>query len=140
MWLMQLLLTLTIAGLLTSIPCTGYAGGPAGRGGMGHAGGFRVPGTISVPPLLGVSSPFGIRSFVRSSLWGSSVVLVAPPQVIVVPVFVQQQVQVPSVPAPVPDPRFVSPPTQSAPSTSGPHTVIVQRGSKIEVQSFPVAR
>jgi len=107
---------------------------------MGHAGGFRVPGTISVPPLLGVSSPFGIRSFVRSSLWGSSVVLVAPPQVIVVPVFVQQQVQVPSVPAPVPDPKFVSPPTQSAPSTSGPHTVIVQRGSKIEVQSFPVAR
>lgn len=141
MWLMQLLLTLTIAGLLTSIPCTGYAGGPAGRGGMGHAGGFRGPGTM--PPLLGVSSPFGVRSFVRSSLWGSSVVWVAPPQVLVVPVFVQQQVQVPSeapVPAPVPDPKFVSPPTQSAPSTSGAHTVIVQRGSKIEVQSFPVAR
>jgi hypothetical protein len=143
MWLMRLLLILTIAGLLTSNPCTGYAGGPAGRGGMGHADGFRVPGTISVPPLLGVSSPFGVRSFVRSSLWGSSVVWVAPPQVLVVPVFVQQQVQVPSeapVPAPVPDPKFVSPPTQSAPSTSGPHTVIVQRGSKIEVQSFPVAR
>jgi hypothetical protein len=141
MWLMQLLLTLTIAGLLTSIPCIGYAGGPAGRGGMGHAGGFRVPGTISVPPLLGVSSPFGVRSFVRSSLWGSSVVWVASPQVIVVPVFVQQQGQVPSeAPAPVPDPKFVSTPTQSAPSTSGPHTVIVQRGSKIEVQSFPVAR
>jgi hypothetical protein len=138
MWLLRFLLTLTIAGLLTSIPCTGYAGGPAGRGGMGHAGGVRVPGTISVPPLLGVSSPFGIRSFVRSSLWGSSVVWVTPPQVLVVPVFVQQQVQVPNE-APVPDPKFVFPPTPSASSTSGPRTVIVQRGSKIEVQSFAVA-
>src|SRR5206468_10984303 len=134
---------LTLAGLLTRIPRTGYGGGHVGRDGMGHAGGFRGAGTISVPPLLGVSSPFGVRSFVRSSLWGSSVVWVATPRVIVVPVFVQQQVQVPSeapVPAPVPDPKFVSPPTQSAPSTSAPHTVIVQRGSEIEVQSFPVAR
>jgi hypothetical protein len=143
MWLLRFLPILIIAGLLTSIPCTGYAGGPVGRGGMGHAGGFRVPGTIVVPPRLGVSSPFGVRSFARSSLWGSSVVWVAPPQVLVVPVFVQQQVQVPSeAPVPVPDPKFVfppPPPTPSASRTSGPHTVIVQRGSKIEVQSFAVA-
>jgi hypothetical protein len=60
----------------------------------------------------------------------------------VVPVFVQQQVQVPSE-APVPDPQFVFPlptPTPSASSTSGLHTVIVQRGSKIEVQSFLIGR
>jgi hypothetical protein len=144
MWLLHLLLTLTIAVLLTSIPCTGYAGGPAGAGGMGHAGGFRVPGTISASPLLGVSSPFRVPfgSFVRSSLWGSSVVWVATPQVVVVPVFVQQQVQIPSE-APVPDPQFVFPvptPTPSASSTSGLHTVIVQRGSKIEVQSFLIGR
>jgi hypothetical protein len=46
------------------------------------------------------------------------------------------------VPAPVlvPDPKFVSPPTPSAPSQPGSHTVIVQRGSQIEVQSFPAAR
>jgi hypothetical protein len=144
MWLLHLLLTLTIAVLLTSIPCTGYAGGPAGGGGMGHAGRFRVPGTVVASPLLGVSSPSRVPfgSFVRSSLWGSGVVWVATPQVVVVPVFVQQQVQVPSE-APVPDPKFVfplPPPTPSASSTSGPHTVIVQRGSKIEVQSFPIAR
>ena len=144
MWF-HLRLTLTIAVLLTSIPCSGYAGGPAGAGGMGHAGGFRVPGTVFASPLLGVSSPFRVPfgSFVRSSLWGSSVVWVAAtPQVVVVPVFVQQQVQIPSE-APVPDPQFVFPvptPTPSASSTAGLHTVIVQRGSKIEVQSFPIDR
>jgi hypothetical protein len=144
MWLLRLLLTLTIAVLLTSIPCTGYAGSRAGGGGMVHAGGFRVPGTIFASPLLGVSSPFRVPfgSFVRSSLWGSSVVWVATPQVVVVPVFLQQQVQIPSE-VPVPDPQFVFPlptSTPSASSTSGLHTVIVQRGSKIEVQSFPIGR
>jgi hypothetical protein len=145
MWLLHLLLTLTIAVLLTSIPCTGYAGGPAGGGGMGHARGFRVPDTSFVSRPLGVSSPFRVPfgSFgVGSSLWGSGVIWVAPPQVVVVPVFLQQQVQIPSE-APASDPKFVfplPPPTPSASNTPGPHTVIVQRGSKIEVQSFPVAR
>jgi hypothetical protein len=144
MWLMQLLLTLALAGLLTSIPCPGYAGGrPADRFGMGQAGSFRAPSTMSVPPKLGVSSPSQapLRS-ARHPLFavGSGGVWIAPPQVIVVPVFVQPVPSEAPAPAPVPDPKFVSPPTQSAPSTSGPHTVIVQRGSKIEMQSFPVAR
>jgi len=144
MWLMQLLLTLTIAGLLTSIPCPGYAGGrPADRFGMGQAGRFRAPSTMSAPPNLSVLSLFRVPfGSVRQPLIavGSGGVWIAPPQVIVVPVFVQPVPSEAPAPAPVPDPKFVSPPTQSAPSTSGPHTVIVQRGSKIEVQSFPVAR
>jgi hypothetical protein len=53
---------------------------------------------------------------------------------------VQQVSNVVPPPAPVLDPKFVSPPTQSAPSQPGSHTVIVQRGSQIEVQSFPAAR
>jgi hypothetical protein len=55
-------------------------------------------------------------------------------------------VVIPQVPAPLPvaappaDPKFVYPPAPSSPSPAGSHTVIVQRGSQIEVQSFPAAR
>src|SRR5713101_7945034 len=121
MWLPRLLLTLTVAALLTSIPCSGHAGG---RFGMGDGGGVRAPSTIFMPPHLGVLSHFGIPrgGFVRPPFFvGPGVVWVGPPEVVVAPVFVE-------------------PPTQSAPSTPGSHTVIVQHGSKIEVQSFPVAR
>ena len=138
MWLPRLLLTLTVAALLTSIPCSGHAGG---RFGMGDGGGVRAPSTIFMPPHLGVLSHFGIPrgGFVRPPFFvGPGVVWVGPPEVVVVPVFVQPVRS--EVPVPVPDPKFVVPSTQSAPSTSGSHTVIVQRGSKIEVQSFPVAR
>ena len=140
-WVLRLLPTLIIAGLLTSIPCPGYAGGPAGGVGMRHADGFRRPGTVSMTPFLGMGSPvrlpFGVFG-IRSLLWGPGVVWVAPPQVVVIPVVVQQASG--EAPTPVPEPKFVFPPTQSVPSMSNPHTVIVQRGSQIEVQSFPVAR
>ena len=134
MWLPRLLPTLTIAALLTSITCPGYAGD---RFGMGDGGGFRAP--IFVPPHLGVSSLFRVpRGFVRHPFFavGPGVVWVGPPEVVVVPVFVQPV----RGEVPVPDPKFVVPPTQSAPSKSGSNTVIMQRGAKIEVQSFPVAR
>jgi hypothetical protein len=136
MWLPRLLPTLTIAALLTSIPYPGYTGD---RFGMGDDRGFRAP--IFVPPHLGVLSHFGIPrgGFVRPPFFvGPGVVWVGPPQVVVAPVFVQPVRS--EVPVPVPDPKFVDPPTLSAPSTPGSHTVIVQHGSKIEVQSFPVAR
>jgi hypothetical protein len=139
MWLMHLLLTLTIAGLLTSVPCPGYAGGrPAERFGMGQAGRFRPPSTMSVPPNLSVS-PFRVPFHsARHSLFavGSGGVSIAPPQVIVVPVFVQPVPSEAPAPAPVPDPKFVSPPTQNAPSTSGPHTVIVQRARRSRCNPF----
>ena len=144
MWLMRLLLTLAIAGLVTSIPCLGDAGGPADRFGMGKAGGFRKPSSTLAPtPFLSVSPPFRFRN---RSVWypsipeGSGAVWMAPPQVVVVPMLVQQVSSEVPAPVPVPDPKFVSPPTPSAPSQPGSHTVIVQRGSQIEVQSFPAAR
>jgi len=142
MWLMRFLVTLVTAGLLMSIPCRGDAGGPAANGfGMGKAG-FRQPNSFFVSrPGPGVSAPF---RFHNRSVWSplitedSGAVWMAPPQVVVVPMLVPQVSS--EVPAPVPDPKFVSPPTQSAPSQPGSHTVIVQRGSQIEVQSFPAAR
>jgi hypothetical protein len=136
MSLMHLRLTLTIAGLLTSILCPGYASGQADRVGIGQAGGFRKPSS-----LLSVSSPF---RFPNRSVWhpliyvGSGVVWMVPPQVIVVPMLVPQVAS--EVPAPVPQPKFVSPPPESAPSTSRSHTIIMQHGSQIEVQSFPAVR
>ena len=145
MWLMRFLVTLVTAGLLMSIPCRGDAGGPAANGfGMGKAG-FRQPNSFFVSrPGPGVSAPF---RFHNRSVWYPSIyggyggygdVYAAPPQVVVVPMLVPQGPS--EAPVPVPDPKFVSPPTQTAPSQPGTHTVIVQRGSQIEVQSFPAAR
>jgi hypothetical protein len=66
------------------------------------------------------------------------------PQVIVV--IPQVPVVMPQFPEPSPiatppaDPKFVFPPAPSSPSPPDSHTVIVQRGSQIKVQSFPAAR
>src|SRR5262245_47904038 len=140
MWLMRFLVTLATTGLLMSIPCRSDAGGPVDRFGMGRAGGFRTSNSFFVSPRAhNMVAPF---RFHNRSVWSpfitqdSDAVWMAPPQVVVVPMLVPQ---VPSE-VPVPDPKFVSPPTQSAPSQPGSHTVIVQRGSQIEVQSFPAAR
>src|SRR4030095_13472072 len=120
MWLMRFLLTLTTAGLLVMSPCRGEAGGPADRFGMGKAGGFHRSSSISVPaPVLSVSPPF---RFSNRSVWypsvpsGSGAVYMAPPQVVVVPMLVQQVSNVVPAPAPAPDPKFVYRPTTSAPS------------------------
>jgi hypothetical protein len=144
MWLKRLLLTLAAAALLTSTPCPGDAGGPAGRFGMGKAGGFREPSSFLVPPpFLTVAPPF---RFPNRSVWyplipqSSAAVWMVPPQVVVVPMLVQQVSSEVPAPVPVPDPKFVFPPAQSPPSKPGSHTVIVQHGSQIEVQSFPAAR
>ena len=144
MWLMRLLLTLAAVGLLTSTPCPGDAGGRGDRFRMGKAGGFREPSSfLAPPPVLSVSPPF---RFPNRSVWypfipqGSAAVWIAPPQVVVIPMLVQQVSSEVPAPVPVPDPKFVSPPAQSAPSKPGSHTVIVQHGSQIEVQSFPFAR
>ena len=142
MWLMRFLVTLAATGLLMSIPCRSDAGGSVDRFGMGRAGGFRTSNSFFVSPRAhSVAAPF---RFHNRSVWSplitedSGAVWMAPPQVVVVPMLVPQVSS--EVPAPVPDPKFVSPPTQSAPSQPGSHTVIVQRGSQIEVQSFPAAR
>jgi len=59
-----------------------------------------------------------------------------PEEVVVIPQFAAASPVV-ALPA---DPKFVFPPTPSSPSPDGSHTVIVQRGSQIEVLSFPTAR
>jgi hypothetical protein len=59
-----------------------------------------------------------------------------PEEVVVIPQFAVAS----PVAAPPADPKFVFPPTRSSPSPDGLHTVIVQRGSQIEVQSFPTTR
>jgi hypothetical protein len=68
--------------------------------------------------------------------WDAGVGWMDPEQVVVIPQFATTL----TVAAPPPDPKFVFPPTPSSPNPSGSHTVIVQRGSQIEVQSFPAAR
>jgi len=140
-----------------------FAGGHGGGGHGGHGvhgfhghHGFRGHGVIVVGPLaprvIFVSPPFGsphhgMRSrvrvphgFVRQPFfgWGPGGGWVDPDEVVVIPQFADPD-PVPSEAA-VPDPKFVSPPTPSPSSPPGSHTVIVQRGSKIEVQSFPTAR
>ena len=59
-----------------------------------------------------------------------------PEEIAVIPQFAA------AVPIDVPpaDPKFLFSPIPSSASPAGSHTVIVQRGSQIEVQSFPAAR
>jgi hypothetical protein len=144
-------LALTIAALVVGSPVVSHAEGL----GMERGHSFRGPsGSISPFPM----SPRGDRRFDRSPFaamavvpWhpfgGTSVIpwdpyesapyAVVPegPAEVAVPIMVA-----PSPEPPVPDPKFVFSPTPSAPEVTGPHTVIIQRGSKIEVQSFPATR
>ena len=101
--------------------------------------------TLRVAALRIAAPGYAIASrvphgFVRQPFfgWGPGGGWVDPDEVVVTPQFAYSD-PVPSE-APVPDPKFVSAPTPSASSPPGSHTVIVQRGSQIEVQSFPAAR
>jgi hypothetical protein len=98
----------------------------AGHGGHGLGGhhGFRGGHRFHRQPFF----PWGTG--------GSWMDPVDPVEVVVIPQFAAA---VPVAEAPA-EPKFLFPPTQSSPSPAGSHTVIVQRGSQIEVQSFPVAR
>ena len=158
-----------VALVLLVIPTAPIFAGSHGGGGLGGHGvhgfhgrhGFRGHGVIVVGPfaprIIFLSSPLGSPHFVsprqgmRSRVrvphgfvrqpsfgWGPGGGWVDPDEVVVTPQFADPD-PVPSE-APVPDPKFVSAPTPSASSRPGSHTVIVQRGSKIEVQSFPTAR
>jgi hypothetical protein len=96
---------------------------------------------LLVPPAPSFAWSHGGRwrhpGFGHGVMWDTGVGWVDPDDVAVLPQFAEP---VPSE-APVPDPKFVFPPTPSASSpTTGSHTGIVQRGSQIEVQSFPTTR
>jgi hypothetical protein len=143
-------LALTITALVGSTPGTSHADGM----GMERGHSFREPsGSISTFPM----SPRGDRRFDPNPFaamavvpWcpfgGTAVILGGPyesaPHAVVpegppeIPVIIAQPPE-----SPVAVPKFVLPPTPSAPEpTLLPHTVIVQHGSKIAVQSFPAAR
>lgn len=136
-------LALTVVVGVVSMPGVSQAGG---RLGMGRGHSFREPsGSISTFPM----SPRGHRRFDRRPFGGTAVIPWDPyesapytavpegPAEVPVPVVVRSA---PPPEPPAPDPKFVFPPTPNAPEPPGTQTVIVQRGSKIEVQSFPAAR
>jgi hypothetical protein len=77
--------------------------------------------------------PHGRGQFFGWGGWGAAEVPTGPQEVVTVPMFVEP----PPKEAPVPDPKFVFPPAPTASHSTGSTTVIVQRGSQIEVQSFP---
>ena len=136
---------LTIAPLVVGAPCVSLAGGF----GVGHGQSLRGPsGSTSTFPM----SPRRDRGFDRNPFAGKAVVPWYPyggtayesvPYAVVPagPAEIPASVIVAPPPEPpVADPKFVFPPTPSGPEPASTHTVIVQRGSKIEVQSFPAAR
>jgi hypothetical protein len=136
-------LTLTMAALVVSTPGISLAGG---RLGMGRGHSFGEPsGSISTFTM----SPREHRRFDRTPFDGTAVIPWDPydsdPYVVIpegpagVPVPVIVRNAPPSEPPPA-DPKFVFPPTPSAQEPPGTQSVIIQRGSKIEVQSFPAAR
>jgi hypothetical protein len=143
-------LALTIAALVVSSPGVSHAGGL----GLGRGHSFPQPsGSISTFPM----SPRGDRRLDRNPLtrWQLSpgtpsagrrlspgTPMSRPPYAVVPegPAETAVPVIAPPPEPPLADPKFVFPPTPSAPELTGSHTVIVQRGSKIEVQSFPAAR
>ena len=159
MKLLRLLLTPSIAALLITVPGSAFAGGRGG-GGMGHGGVagahpsiflsspfISVSPRFVVPPFFAphqlrspfIASPFRFpHRFDRGQFfgwggWGAAEIPTASQEVVIVPTFAEP----PPKEAPVPDPKFVFPPAPSAAHSTGSTTVIVQRGSQIEVQSFP---
>ena len=130
-------LTLTIVALVVSTPCVTHAGG---RLRMDHGHAFRGPSnSISTFRM----SPRAHRRFDRNPFGGAAVIPWDPFDVDVAAVPPDVPVIVRNVAPPEPpvaDPKFVFPPAPSAPEPAGSHTVIIQRGSKIDVQSFPPAR
>jgi hypothetical protein len=124
--------TLIVAALLVTAAHDAYAGG---RLVPGQRGTLRGP-TAPVP-----SSPFaGRHRFPRHPFVGGLV-----RDVDVIEVVREVPVAVPVVArevtpntAPVGEPKFVMPPERTAPAPPGSHTVVIQRGSAIEVQTLPL--
>ena len=119
--------------LVPASPTYAQGGGHGFQGdAVSHGGGFH--GRFHGHPSAFSGSS---RLFFDEGPWGGGM---EPDEVVMVPQFVAQFVDSAPSEAPVPDPKFVFPPTPSASNPAGSHTVIVQRGSQIEVQSFPTAR
>src|SRR5262245_51337794 len=135
-------LTLSIAVLVASAPGVGQA---TGRPGIGRGHSVGEPSS-SISTFT--TSPGGHRRFDRNLLDGTAVVPWTPydtpyallpesPDEVPVPIIVQAA---PPPEPPAPDPKFVFPPAPRGPEALGTQSAVIQRGSKIEVQSFPAAR
>src|SRR5262249_23031021 len=98
-------------------------------GNGGHAGGHG----FNCPPRFRGGHPLRPQPFFD---WGTGIDSTKPEESLVGAQFAKTSTIVASTPGP----EFVFPPAPSSPSPAGSHTVIVQRGSQIEVQSFPAAR
>jgi hypothetical protein len=125
-------ITLAIAVLSVGMPGVTNAGGRLDMG-PGHA--FQgSSNSFSRFP----ATPRAHRGFNRNPFIGT----VDPGEVVVGEDPSELPIIVPYAPPsqpPVADPKFVFPPAPSAHEPAGSHTVIVQHGSRIEVQSFPPA-
>ena len=130
------------AGALLAVPPVASAGG---RIMTGRGGGVRGPSAppITAPPGFGgrhrfTRHPF-VGGFTRHPFVGGvvtndDVVEVVREVPVAVPVVVRESP--PPVP-PIGDPKFVFPPQASPSGEASSHTVVIQRGSNVEVQSFP---
>jgi len=114
---------------VTALPMQAH-GGPGGHGGHGGAHGFR-----------GHHGFRGGHHFLRQPFfaWGT-LDWMDPDIVVVIPQIASALPSAAPIAAPPADPKFLFPPTPRSPSPAESHTVVVQRGSQIEVQSFPASR
>jgi hypothetical protein len=127
---------LSMASLLVA-PCAVSAAGPfhTDRGGRE----FRVPSNrMTAPPRLSVPRHFGRHVFPIVPVYPPDYVVDEPSEgVVILP---RAPVPPPPPPAAAATPKILEPPAPTAPTSDGSHRVIVQRGSNIEVQSFPAGR
>ena len=123
--------TAFIVALLVVIPRLADAGGafPTDRG---HA--FRAPSVpVHARPSFSAPRRFAGRPFVPFVAGPRDAYEVPDDDVIVL----QPVPSAPPVERPVAEPKFLSPPAPAAPGSAGARAVVIQRGSKIEIQSFP---
>jgi hypothetical protein len=122
-----------ISALLVVLPGAADAGG---RSVTGHGGTLRQPAaSIRSPTVAGRNHRFPRHPFAGGVVTDVDVVEVVREVPVGVPVMVRD---IPSNTTPVAEPKFVFPPERSAPDPAGSHTVVIQRGSTIEVQSLPL--
>jgi len=94
----------------------------------------------------GFSGHHGFRDghrFIRQPFfaWSTGGGWMDPEEIVVIPqVVIPHVAAASSIPPPPADPKFLFPPIPGLASPIGSHMVIVQRGSQIEVQTFPDAR
>lgn len=139
----------TIALLIVSSAAVGHAGevgSPRGRSFGGPSASMSTLPVIGGERGVDRSTVAGMAVFPWFPFGGTSVIPSDPddsmPSAVVPENSVETAEPVIASPPepPVAPAKFVMPPTPSASPLTGAHTVIIQRGSNIEVQSFPSAR